>query len=215
MNTDPATGKNRIFLRQLNREVQEKAQQIADSFAILPAAITWLRFLGAGMVIMMVYGSLSLDFLFWVILVCGISDYLDGWLARRLKKTSYPGKVMDFTADKLFISVSLIALSFSLGAIDTVVASILVGYHLLLLFSLSAISWSIHVPVVTITTGERLAVLFSYLLLMTAAGRLAFPHKQIFQSLHTPLTIIALLSAFTGLLSYLRLLRRLLSRFLE
>jgi phosphatidylglycerophosphate synthase len=215
MTADFATAKSRAFLRQLNREVQEKAQQIAGSFALLPAVVSWLRFLGAGMVILIIYGSLSLDILFWVILVCAISDYLDGWLARRLKRTSYPGKVMDFTADKLFISVSLIALSFSLGAIDTLAASLLVGYHLLLLFSLAAISWSIHVPVVTITTGERLAVLFSYLLLITAAGGLRFPQKHIFQSLHTPLTIIALLSAFTGLLSYLRLLRRMLSRFLE
>jgi len=77
------------------------------------------------------------------------------------------------------------------------------------------ISWSVHVPVVTITTGERLAVLFSYLLLITAAGILKFPHKHIFQSLYTPLTIIALLSSLTGLLSYLRLLKRMLSRFLE
>ena len=209
------TGRSKVLLRHLNQEIQEKAQQIASSFEFLPAAVSWIRFLGTAVVILIFNGSLSLDMLFWVILVCGISDYADGWLARRLKKTSYPGKVMDFTADKLFISVSLIGLSFSLNAIDSVVASILVGYHLLLLLALSAISWSIHIPVVTITTGERLAVLFSYLLLITASGRLAFPQKHIFQSLYTPITIIALLSALTGLLSYLRLLRRMLSKLLE
>jgi len=209
------TGRSKALLRQLNQEIQEKAQQIASNFEFLPAAISWIRFLGTAVVILIFNGSLSLDMLFWVILICAISDYADGWLARRLKKTSYPGKVMDFTADKLFISVSLIGLSFSLNTIDSVVASILIGYHLLLLFSLSVISWSIHIPVVTITTGERLAVLFSYLLLITASGRLAFPQKHIFQSLYTPITIIALLSALTGLLSYLRLLRRMLSKLLE
>ncbi|NOQ21879.1 MAG: hypothetical protein GQ565_04405 [Candidatus Aegiribacteria sp.] len=203
------------FLKQLNLEIQEKARQIAGSFAILPAAISCIRFLGAAAVILIIYKSMNLNLLFWVIVVCAVSDYLDGWAARRLKKTSYPGKVMDFIADKLFISITLIALSFSLGAIDTVIASILAGYHLLLLFLLAAISWSVHVPVVTITTAERLAILACYLLLITAVGRLAFPQKHIFQSLYTPLTIIALLSALTGLLSYLRLLRRMLSRFLE
>ncbi len=203
------------FLKQLNHEIQKIAQQIAGSFAVLPAAVSWIRFVGAIIVILIIYSVLSLDLLFWILLVCGISDYLDGWLARRIKKTTYPGKVMDFTADKLFISVSLIALSFSLGVIDTVVASVLVGYHLLLLFSLAVISWSVHIPVVTITTGERLAVLFSYLLLITAAGKLAFPQKLIFHSLYAPLTIIALLSALTGLLSYLRLLKRMFSNFLE
>ncbi len=209
------TKKGWAFLKQLNIEIQEKAQQIAGSFAIIPASISCIRFFGAAAVILIIYRSLNLNVLFWVILVCAISDYLDGWVARRLKKTSYPGKVMDFIADKLFISITLIALSFSLGAIDTTVAGVLAGYHLLLLFLLAAISWSVHVPVVTITTGERLAILASYLLLITAAGRLTFPQKHIFQSLYTPLMIIALLSALTGLLSYLRLLRRMLSRFLE
>lgn len=202
-------------MKHLNLDIQEKAQQIGGSFAILPAMISWIRFLGAAAVILIIYRSLNLNLLFWVILVCAISDYLDGWVARRLKKTSYPGKVMDFTADKLFISITLIALSFSLGAIDTMVACILAAYHLLLLFLLAAISWSVHVPVVTITTGERLAILASYLLLITAAGRLSFPQKHIFQSLYTPLMIIAILSALTGLLSYLRLLRRILARYLE
>ncbi len=209
------TKKGWAFLKQLNLEIQDKAQQIADSFAILPAAITWIRFIGAAAVILIIYRSTNLNLLFWVILICAISDYLDGWTARRLKQTSYPGKVMDFIADKLFISITLIAISFSLGAIDTLVASILAGYHLLILFMLAAISWSVHVPVVTITTGERLAILASYLLLITAIGRLTFPQKQIFHSLYAPLTIIAILSAITGLLSYLRLLRRMLARFLE
>ncbi|MCD4701416.1 MAG: CDP-alcohol phosphatidyltransferase family protein [Candidatus Aegiribacteria sp.] len=209
------TKKGWAFLKQLNLDIQEKAQQIAGSFAILPAAISSIRFLGAAVVLLIIYKSMNLNLLFWVILVCTISDYLDGWIARRLKKASYPGKVLDFIADKLFVSITLIAVSFSLGAIDTTVATILAGYHLLLLFLLAAISWSVHVPVVTITTGERLAILASYLLLITAVGRITFPQKHIFQSLYTPLTIIALLSALTGLLSYLRLLRRMLSRFLE
>ena len=213
MKTD--TKKGWALLKQLNLDFQDRAQQITGSFAILPALISCMRFVGAAAVLLIIYRAMNLHLLFCVILVCAISDYLDGWVARRLKKTSYPGKVMDFIADKLFISITLLALAFSLGAIDTVVAGLLAGYHLLLLFLLATISWSIHIPVVTITTGERLAILTSYLLLITAVGRLTFPQKHIFQSLYTPLMIIALLSALTGLLSYLRLLRRILSRFLE
>jgi phosphatidylglycerophosphate synthase len=202
-------------MRQLRLDVQDRAQQIAGSFAILPALITWFRFVAAGILVAMAYGSGSHSVVFWIVLAGAISDYMDGWVARRTKRNTYPGKVMDFTADKLFISVALITLAFNLGGLDTFVASVLTAYHLLLLFSLSVISWSVHVPVVTITTGERLAVLFSYLLLITAAGRMAFPHKHIFRSLYTPMMIIAILSALTGLLSYMRLLRRILARILE
>ena len=199
----------------LKLEIRRITSDISRRLPVLPALITWIRLLGVPAILLVIYRSYNMKLLFWIILVCSISDYLDGWVARRLKQTSYPGKVMDFIADKLFISVALFSLSFSLGALDTVSASILAGYHLLMLLALSVISWSILVPVVTITTGERLAVLFSYLLLIVTSGKLAFPDKHLFISLHWPVTVIALLSALAGLLSYLRLLKRLLARILE
>ncbi|MCK4506004.1 MAG: CDP-alcohol phosphatidyltransferase family protein [Candidatus Aegiribacteria sp.] len=199
----------------LKYEIQRITSDISKRLPILPALVTWVRLIGVPAILLVIYRLHNMKLLFWIILACSISDYLDGWVARRLKQTSYPGKVMDFIADKLFLSVALISLSFSLGAIDTLSASILAGYHLLMLLALSVISWSILVPVVTITTGERLAVLFSYLLLIVASGKMAFPDKQIFVSLHWPLTVIALLSALVGFLSYIRLLKRMLSRILE
>jgi len=202
------------IIRQINAEIQDKTHQIAGSFALIPALFTWIRFLGAGFIVYILWQSLDQRLIFWTILICALSDYADGWVARRLKKTTYPGKVMDFTADKLFLSVALISVSYHLGALDTLVGGLLTGYHLVLLFALSVISWSVHVPVVTITTGERLAVLFSYLLLITATGRMIFPHKQIYGSLYFPLCIFAVLSAVAGLISYLRLLKRVLGRVL-
>lgn len=199
----------------IKHEIQRITTDISKRLPVLPALVTWVRLLGVPAILLVIYRSHNMKLLFWIILVCSISDYLDGWLARRLKQASYPGKVMDFIADKLFLSIALFSLSISLEAIDTVSASILAGYHLLMLLALSVISWSILVPVVTITTGERLAVLSSYTLLIVASGKLAFPDKHIFISLHWPLTVIALLSALAGFLSYIRLLKRLLSRILE
>lgn len=199
----------------LKHEIQRITSDISKRLPVIPALITWVRLLGVPAIFLVIYRSYNTKLLFWIILVCSMSDYLDGWVARRLKQATYPGKVMDFIADKLFLSIALFSLSYSLGAIDTVSSSILAGYHLLMLLALSVISWSILVPVVTITTGERLAVLFSYLLLIVASGKLAFPEKQIFVSLLWPLTVIALLSALAGLLSYIRLLKRLLSKILE
>ncbi|MCK5064112.1 MAG: CDP-alcohol phosphatidyltransferase family protein [Candidatus Fermentibacteraceae bacterium] len=199
----------------LKHEIRRITAEISRRLPVIPASITWIRLLGVPAILLVIYRTNNMKLLFWIILICSLSDYLDGWVARRLKQTTYPGKVMDFIADKLFLSVALFSLSISLGVIDTVSASILAGYHLLMLLALSVISWSILIPVVTITTGERLAVLFSYLLLIVASGKLAFPDKHLFISLQWPLTIIALLSALAGLLSYLRLLKRLLSRILE
>jgi cardiolipin synthase (CMP-forming) len=197
---------------RMPRELRRWALEMTSRLPFLPAAVTWVRILGVPAVLLLSYRFREPVLLFWVILTCALSDYFDGWLARRIHRSSYPGKVLDFVADKLFLSVVLFSLSINAGLLDTLSASLLAGYHLLLLLALSAISWSISIPIVTITTGERLAVLFSYLLVTVAAGTSAFPGKHIFHSLLWPVTIIAVLSAITGLLSYLRLLRRFIAR---
>jgi len=199
-------------MERLPGELRKWASDITRRLPFAPAAISWIRLFGAPAVLVLIYRSVNPQILFWTILICSFSDYFDGWLARRLRKTSYPGKVLDFIADKLFLSVTLFSLSIISGLINTTAASILAGYHLLLLLVLASISWSISLPIVTITTAEKLAVLFSYLLVVVAAGGAAFPGKQIFGSLLWPMTIFAVLSALTSLLSYLRLLRRFLAR---
>ena len=42
--------------------------------------------------------------IFFIFLYCGITDYLDGYIARKLDKTSSIGKLMDPIADKLLTS---------------------------------------------------------------------------------------------------------------
>ena len=213
MSRDNGTG--RRMLNLLRKEVSRITQEVSKRLPVIPALISWTRILAVPAVLIVINRLGSLRLLFWIVLACGISDYLDGWLARHTGSVSYAGKVLDFTADKLFLSVILLTCGFSLNALDPISAGILFGYHLLILLALSVISWSIRIPVVTITTGERLAVLFSYLLAIISIGRLAFPGKHIYSSLLWPMTVIAILSALTGLLSYLRLLRRFMSRLLE
>ncbi|MCL1900710.1 MAG: CDP-alcohol phosphatidyltransferase family protein [Promicromonosporaceae bacterium] len=46
-----------------------------------------------------------------VLMVSGITDWLDGFLARRLNQTSRLGQVLDPAADRLFILVTLLGLA--------------------------------------------------------------------------------------------------------
>ena len=67
----------------------------------LPNAITALRFLGALCLLFFKVGSVT----FWVIYsVCGISDMLDGYLARRLRCGSKTGALLDSMADLVFVA---------------------------------------------------------------------------------------------------------------
>ena len=67
----------------------------------LPNAITALRFLGAVCLLFFDVGSVA----FWSIyFACGISDMLDGYLARRLHCESKTGALLDSLADLVFVA---------------------------------------------------------------------------------------------------------------
>lgn len=55
-----------------------------------------------------------------------VTDWLDGWLARRLNQTSAFGAFLDPVADKLMVAAALIILV-QLGRADAVVALVIIG----------------------------------------------------------------------------------------
>ena len=50
-------------------------------------------------------------FLLVTVIIAGLTDFLDGYVARLEKKTSYLGAIHDFTADKLFVLSALLVFS--------------------------------------------------------------------------------------------------------
>ena len=73
----------------------------------LPNSITCLRILGA--IVLLFLTPLSTAF-YIVYTVAGLSDALDGWLARRTNTTSSLGKKLDSIADLVFYTVMLVLL---------------------------------------------------------------------------------------------------------
>ena len=61
-----------------------------------------------------------------IFVVAAVTDWLDGWLARKLHQTSAFGAFLDPVADKLMIAAALIVL-LQLGRVDAIVALIIIG----------------------------------------------------------------------------------------
>ena len=61
-----------------------------------------------------------------IFIFAAITDWLDGWLARRLNQMSAFGAFLDPVADKLFVVGALVILLF-LGRVDPLVALIIIG----------------------------------------------------------------------------------------
>jgi len=59
----------------------------------------------------------------FIFLIASLTDFLDGYLARRLKVESKFGANLDLIADKLLVSISLIYISFSFNSIEILIPS--------------------------------------------------------------------------------------------
>lgn len=99
----------------------------------VPILLTWLRILLIPLFVGIFYFEKS-----WVSLpnqnlvatvifvLAAVTDWLDGWLARRLNQTSAFGAFLDPVADKLMVAAALIVL-LQLGRVDAIVVLIIIG----------------------------------------------------------------------------------------
>ena len=99
----------------------------------LPILLTWLRIVAIPLLIAVYYVPAS-----WlelternvvataIFIAAAFTDWLDGYLARRLNQTSAFGAFLDPVADKLMVAAALVVLV-QLGRADAIVATIIIG----------------------------------------------------------------------------------------
>ena len=99
-------------------------------FLTLPTLLTWARIVAIPLIVGVFYLSwpapqqnLLASVLFVVV---ALTDWADGWLARRLNQTSAFGAFLDPVADKFLVCASLLIL-LELGRVNAIVALIIVG----------------------------------------------------------------------------------------
>ena len=138
----------------------------------LPNLLTWLRILMIPLFVGIFYFEVS-----WVskpsqnlvatviFTVAAITDWLDGWLARKLNQMSAFGAFLDPVADKLMVAAALITLV-QLGRVDAIIALIIIGREI----AISALrEWMAQI-------GEAKSVAVSFLgKIKTASQMLAIP----------------------------------------
>ena len=76
----------------------------------LPNVISMLRLAGVPVFLWLVLGPEADAWALGLLMLSGVTDYLDGWLARRLNQTSVLGQVLDPVADRLYILAVVIGL---------------------------------------------------------------------------------------------------------
>lgn len=141
----------------------------------LPTAITWVRVAAVPLFMVLFHGGgLGLrphqidQVAASLFLVAALSDWLDGWLARRLGQTSAFGAFLDPVADKLLVAAALVELV-ALQRIPTWIAVVIIGREI----AVSALrEWMAtlgrrqHVAVNALGKAKTLAQMLAILLLL-------------------------------------------------
>ena len=84
---------------------------MAGSNWTIPNALSALRLVGVPLYAWLIVGQRAYVAAFVVLALAGASDWLDGYLARRLQQFSRLGEVLDPLADRLYIAVTLVSLA--------------------------------------------------------------------------------------------------------
>ncbi|MFV5213799.1 CDP-diacylglycerol--glycerol-3-phosphate 3-phosphatidyltransferase [Azonexus caeni] len=99
----------------------------------IPILLTWLRIVAIPLLIAIYYlpadwasGQERNLIATLIFIAAALTDWADGYLARKLNQTSAFGAFLDPVADKLMVAAALIVLV-QLGRADAVVASIIIG----------------------------------------------------------------------------------------
>ncbi|MCF8179163.1 MAG: CDP-diacylglycerol--glycerol-3-phosphate 3-phosphatidyltransferase [Sulfuritalea sp.] len=96
----------------------------------IPNLLTWARILLIPLVVGVFYLPISAAeqnlIATAAFLVAAITDWIDGWLARKLNQTSAFGAFLDPVADKLMVAAALVMLV-ELSRVDAMLAFIIIG----------------------------------------------------------------------------------------
>lgn len=77
----------------------------------LPNALSALRLAGVPLFLWLVLGPEEDLLALGVLVVSGITDFLDGWLARRMNQQTLVGQILDPVADRLYILAVVVGLA--------------------------------------------------------------------------------------------------------
>ena len=137
-------------------------------YRALPNIVTVLRILAVPVVVVLMIDN-ALATAFWVILVAGLSDGLDGFLAKRLDAVTRLGTYLDPIADKTLLIAVFVCLTV-MGFVPGWIVCLVIMRDLLiiggvLLSNVVALDWNVEpIAVSKLNTGLQIALVMSVLI---------------------------------------------------
>lgn len=99
-------------MTRTSRASSRTAKSVEERILTIPNALSFVRLLLVPVFLWLVMGPKWDELALVVLMVSGITDYLDGKLARSLNQTSKIGAILDPVADRFFILAVVIGLGY-------------------------------------------------------------------------------------------------------
>ena len=106
----------------------------------IPNLLTVLRIALTPVIVWAILAGRLREALYWCI-AAGLSDAVDGWIARHYQASSRLGQILDPIADKLMQGAVFLALGYT-GAVPVVLVALIFGRDLILLIG-AALLWAL------------------------------------------------------------------------
>jgi cardiolipin synthase len=137
----------------------------------IPNALSLLRLLGVPLFLWLALGPEADGWAVVVLMIAGVTDYLDGKVARRYNQYSRIGSVLDPAADRLYILAAIIALT-ARGIVPWWLAVALVARDVALAPTIPVLRRYGYgpLPVHFVGKAATLSLLYALPLLLLAAG---------------------------------------------
>lgn len=173
-----------------------------DAVLTLPNVITILRFLGVPLFMWLVLGPREYGWAVVVLAVMGSTDWVDGYVARRLGQTSTLGRVLDPAADRL----ALLAVALTLVLAGVVqwwyLAALLVPDVALGIASLFYFHSHPDLPVSRVGKVRTALLLVGAPLLVLS--KLALPGSSVYSAAAWAFLVLGLLGHWVAAVNYFR-----------
>jgi cardiolipin synthase len=145
--------------------------EVPDRWLTVPNALSVIRLAGVPLFLWLLLGPKADGWAIAVLVASGLTDWLDGKLARWLNQTSRLGTLLDPAADRLYTLATVIAFVIR-GIVPWWVAAVLVGRDVLVAVCLAILRRAGFRPPEVTYTGKAatFALMYAFPLLLLAQG---------------------------------------------
>lgn len=181
-----------------------------DRVWTLPNVISFARILLLGLFCWLLIGPDQRIAATVVLMVVGITDFLDGYLARKFHQVSTLGKVLDPVADRLVLVVGVLAIT-AYGAVPGWLAGVVLGRELLVSLAVLALAalGARRIDVVWAGKAGTFGLMCCFPLFLLGDGHAGW--ARVLTDVTWVALVPALLFSLAALVAYVPLARRALS----